>query len=101
LLAYLGLTHLNNQDIWLLLLVAICLSIALGWVMDLIMRNVGFGTFGNCFISLLGIVVGLAGYHYLYKAYSLRNMPITLFFVVGSIMSLLLILSWLRRVLKL
>jgi hypothetical protein len=101
LLTYLGLTHLSNQDLSLLSLVAVCLSIALGWVMDLIMRNVGFGVFGNCFISLLGIATGLAGFHYVYRQYTLVTIPITLFFVVASIMSLLVILSWLRRTLKL
>jgi hypothetical protein len=101
LLTYLGLTHLTDKDLWLLGLVAVCFSIALGWAMDLIMRHVGFGTFGNCIISLLGIATGLAGFHYVYRQYTLTKVPITLFFVVASIMSLLVILSWLRRTLKL
>jgi uncharacterized membrane protein YeaQ/YmgE (transglycosylase-associated protein family) len=100
LLTYLGLTQLSDKELFLLLLLAICVSMILGWIMDLIMRNVGFGVFGNSFVSLLGIATGLAAFHYFYRAYDLRTTPITLLFVVCSIMGLLVLLSWLSRILK-
>jgi hypothetical protein len=100
-LTYLGLTHLNNSELWLLLLLAITFSIALGWAMDLIMRRVGFGVFGNAGISLVGIGVGLASFIWTYRVFNPRTTVITLLFVVGSIMALLLFFSWLTRVLKL
>jgi hypothetical protein len=96
-----GLTHLNNTELALLMLLAVCFSIALGWAMDLIMRRVGFGIFGNSFICLLGIALGLASFIWVYRVYDPRTTIIVLLFVVGSIMALLMLLSWLSRVLKL
>jgi hypothetical protein len=96
-----GLSHLSSNEQYLLLLLAICGSCAVGWAMDLIMGRVGFGIFGNAGVSMLGIGVGLWTYNNYYGRMSSPDVPVVFAFIVVSIMLHLVVLSVLRRVLRL
>ena len=101
LLQSMGLAHLDTRDLYSLLLIAICASFAIGWIMDLIMRNVGFGAIGNSIVSLLGIGAGLALYQRTYGNVGTPNVFVLLTYIVGTVMATLVLCSNLRRFLKL
>ncbi len=98
---FLGLAHLSFNEQLLVLLIAICASFAIGWVMDMIMGRIGFGLFGNAFISMIGIAVGV----WIYKTYlgSLVRPDLTkaMGVIIASIMLHLVVLSVLRRLFRL
>ncbi|MFM9973322.1 MAG: hypothetical protein ACKVON_01955 [Beijerinckiaceae bacterium] len=99
-LQLIGLSHLANKELFLLALIATCASFAVGWIMDLIMRNVGFGNFGNTFICLMGILGGLFLYNRFYGRLASPDIAMVMIFVIGTVMILLVILSITRRFLR-
>jgi uncharacterized membrane protein YeaQ/YmgE (transglycosylase-associated protein family) len=96
-----GLSHLANKELLLLALIGTCASFAVGWIMHLIMRQVGFGIFGNTFICGLGILTGLFLYNRFYGRLTSPDIVMVLTFVTVAVMTLLVTLSITRRVLKL
>jgi uncharacterized membrane protein YeaQ/YmgE (transglycosylase-associated protein family) len=99
-LKILGLSHLSNNEFALLLLIAICASLLVGWLFDMIMQRLGFGLFGNAFICMLGIFVGVAAYQKFYGRMSSPDVTIVAAFAIGSVMVHLVALSILRRVFR-
>jgi uncharacterized membrane protein YeaQ/YmgE (transglycosylase-associated protein family) len=96
-----GLSHLSDSELYLLLLVAVCCALAVGWIMDLIMDHVGFGIFGNAGVALLGMYVGLYLYNTYYGKLTSPDIFMVLSFTIASVMVHLVVLSVLRRVLRL
>jgi uncharacterized membrane protein YeaQ/YmgE (transglycosylase-associated protein family) len=96
-----GLSHLADKELFLLALIATCASFAVGWIMDLIMRQVGFGIFGNTFICILGILAGLFLYNRYYGRLTSPDVAVVLTFVTVTVMTMLVTFSITRRVLKL
>ncbi len=98
---FLGLGHLSFNEQLLVLLIAICASLAVGWVMDMIMGRIGFGLFGNAIICMIGIAVGI----WVYKTYlgtMVRpDMTKSMGVIIASVMLHLVVLSVLRRLLRL
>jgi hypothetical protein len=95
-----GLGHLSSNEQFLLLLVAVCVSLGIGWVMDMIMERIGFGMIGNAGISIFAIFAGLYAYNTYYGRMSSPDIMVVIAFVVTSVMMHLVVLSILRRVLK-
>ena len=96
-----GLSHLSDKELFLIALIGICASFAIGWIMHLIMDRVGFGIFGNAFISLLGLFLGASAYSHYYGRLNSPNLPVLMTFLVASVMLHLVVLSVLRRLLRL
>jgi len=100
-LKLIGLAHLSDKELFLLALIAVCCCFMIGWIMDMIMDNVGFGIFGNSAVAMLGILVGLYAYSNHYGSMTRPNMQIVVGFVLASVMLHLVGLSVIRRVLRL
>lgn len=100
-LKLIGLAHLSDKELFLLGLVAICCSFAVGWIMDMIMERTGFGIFGNAVVAMLGILVGLYAYSNHYGSMTSPNLQVVIGFVVASVMMHLVGFSVARRVLRL
>ena len=100
-LKFAGLTHLSDKELFLIALIAVCCSFAVGWVMHLIMDRSGFGIFGNAFIAMLGIFLGVSAYSHYYGRLTSPNLFVLMSFVIASVMLHLVVLSVLRRVLRL
>jgi hypothetical protein len=96
-----GLSQLSSSDTWFIWMIAFCAAIAVGYLFHMIMGAVGFGIGGNTVIAMAAIYGGLYGYHRYSGKMQSPDLPIMLGFVIGSIMISLLVLSTLRRVLKL
>ena len=99
-LQLIGLSHLSDKELLLLVFIAICCSLAFGYIIDMIMRSIGFGIFGNAFISMSGILVGLAAYNRYYGRLTAPDVGIVMAFALTSIMLHLIVLSVLRRALR-
>lgn len=100
-LKLIGLAHLSDRELFLLALVAICCSLAVGWIMDMILDRVGFGMLGNAAVAMLGIFVGLYAYSQHYGSMTSPNLQMVMGFLVASVMLHLVGLSVLRRMLRL
>jgi uncharacterized membrane protein YeaQ/YmgE (transglycosylase-associated protein family) len=96
-----GLSHLSNSEYWTLVLIAVIISLMVGYITDMIMNRHGFGVFGNSFICMLGIVVGLAAYHKFYGRMSSPDITIVSGFAIASVMLHLVSLTILKRVFRL
>jgi uncharacterized membrane protein YeaQ/YmgE (transglycosylase-associated protein family) len=96
-----GLSHLSTNEQLLIALVTICASLTVGWIMDMIMGPTGFGLFGNAIVAIIGIVVGV----WVYNNYigSMKSPDITRMMgtIIASVMLHLVMLSMLRRMLRL
>ena len=99
-LQLIGLSHLSDKELLLLVFIAICCTLVFGYITDMIMRSIGFGIFGNTFISMSGILVGLAAYNRYYGRLTAPDVGMVMAFVLTSIMLHLIVLSVLRRVLR-
>jgi uncharacterized membrane protein YeaQ/YmgE (transglycosylase-associated protein family) len=99
-LKILGLSHLSSNEVMLILLICICISLLVGWLFDMIMQRLGFGLFGNAFICMLGIFVGVAAYQQFYGRMTSPDITMVSAFAVGSVMVHLVALSILRRVFR-
>jgi uncharacterized membrane protein YeaQ/YmgE (transglycosylase-associated protein family) len=97
----LGLAHLSFNEQLLVLLVAICASLAVGWVMDLIMDRIGFGLFGNAIITFIGILVGIWIYNTYLGSMVRPDLTKAMGVIIASVMLHLVVLSVLRRALRL
>ena len=95
-----GLGHLSDKEIYLLLLVAVCASFLVGWVMEMIMGRIGFGIFGNAIVTFLGICVGLFVYNRYYGRLTSPDVMMVMGFVIVSVMLHLVVISILRRMLR-
>jgi ABC-type branched-subunit amino acid transport system permease subunit len=96
-----GLSHLTDKEHYLLLVIAICCSFAVGWIMDLIMGRVGFGIFGNAGVTMVGIFVGLMIYNNYYGRLTSPEISMAIAFAIASVMLHLVVLSVMRRVMRL
>jgi hypothetical protein len=99
-LQLIGLSHLSDKELLLLIFIAICCSLAIGWITDMIMRRIGFGIFGNAFICMFGILMGLAAYNRYYGRMTSPEPMIVMAFALTSVMLHLVVISVLRRVLR-
>jgi hypothetical protein len=99
-LQLIGLSHLSDKELLLLIFIAICCSLAVGWIMDLIMRRIGFGIFGNAFVCMFGILLGIGLYNRFYGRMTSPEPMMVMAFALTSIMLSLVILSLLRRMLR-
>ena len=99
-LQLIGLSHLSDKELLLLVFIAICISLAVGWVVDMIMRRVGFGIFGNAFICIFGIMLGLGLYNRYYGRMTAPEPMMVMAFALTSTMFLLITISVLRRMLR-
>jgi uncharacterized membrane protein YeaQ/YmgE (transglycosylase-associated protein family) len=99
-LQLIGLSHLSDKELLLLLFIAICFSLAVGWIIDMIMRRIGFGIFGNAFICMFGVMLGLGLYNRFYGRMTSPEPMMVMAFALTSIMLLLVVISVLRRVLR-
>jgi uncharacterized membrane protein YeaQ/YmgE (transglycosylase-associated protein family) len=96
-----GLSHLSTNEQLLVLLVAICGSLTVGWIMDMIMGPTGFGLFGNAIIAMIGIVVGIWVYHHYLGSMKSPDITKMMGVIIASVMLHLVACSVLRRVLRL
>jgi uncharacterized membrane protein YeaQ/YmgE (transglycosylase-associated protein family) len=96
-----GLTHLSDNEYYTLLLVAVIISLVVGYVTDMIMGRLGWGVFGNSFICMLGIVVGLYGYNRFYGRMSSPDITIVSAFAIASVILHLVSLTIIKRVFRL
>ena len=96
-----GLAHLTDKEQYLLLVIAICCSFAIGWVMNLIMGRAGFGIFGNACVTMIGIFVGLMSYNRFYGRMTSPDISVLFTFVIASVMLHLVLLSAIRRLMRL
>ncbi len=98
---FIGLSHLSFNEQLLVLLIAICASLAVGWLMDMIMGPIGFGLFGNAIITMIGIVVGIVIYNSYFGSMVRPDMTKAMGIIIASVMLHLVVLSVLRRLLRL
>jgi hypothetical protein len=98
---FIGLSQLSSSETWFIMILAFCAAMAIGYIFHFVMGAVGFGIGGNTVIAMLAIYAGLYGYHRYSGKMQSPDIPIMLAFVIGSIMISLLVLSILRRILKL
>jgi hypothetical protein len=96
-----GLTQLSSSETWFLWMIMFCAAIAIGYLFHIVMGTVAFGIGGNTVISMVAIYAGLYGYHRFTGKMQAPDTPILLGVVLGSIMLHLLVLSTVRRALKL
>jgi uncharacterized membrane protein YeaQ/YmgE (transglycosylase-associated protein family) len=96
-----GLSHLSTNEGLLILLVAICASLTVGWIMDMIMGPTGFGLFGNAIVAMIGIVVGVWVYHHFLGSMKSPDITRLMGTMIASVMLHLVVFSVLRRVLRL
>ena len=100
-LKLIGLAHLSNKDLFLVLVVAICCCFVVGWIMDMVMEQIGFGIVGNSVVAMFAVLVGLYGYNNHYGSLTSPDLKIVMAFLVASVMVHLVALSVVRRVLRL
>jgi hypothetical protein len=55
--------YYSNADLLELGLFAVCGGVIVGVIVDLIMRDRGFGIIGNAFLAVLGVTIGLVLFH--------------------------------------
>jgi uncharacterized membrane protein YeaQ/YmgE (transglycosylase-associated protein family) len=96
-----GLSHLSTNEQLLIVLVAICASLTVGWIMDMIMGPTGFGLFGNAIVAIVGIVVGTWVYHHYLGSMKSPDIARLMGVIIASVMLHLVLCSVLRRVLRL
>jgi uncharacterized membrane protein YeaQ/YmgE (transglycosylase-associated protein family) len=96
-----GLSHLSSNEQILVLLVAVCACLTVGWIMDMIMGPTGFGLFGNAVVALIGVVVGVWFYHRYLGSMTSPDITKMMGTIIASVMLHLVVLSVLRRVLRL
>jgi uncharacterized membrane protein YeaQ/YmgE (transglycosylase-associated protein family) len=96
-----GLSHLSTNEQLLIVLVVICASLTVGWVMDMIMGPSGFGLFGNAIVAIIGIVVGVWVYGNYLGSLKSPDMTRMMGAIIASVMLHLVVFSVLRRVLRL
>jgi uncharacterized membrane protein YeaQ/YmgE (transglycosylase-associated protein family) len=96
-----GLSHLSTNEQLLIVLVMICASLTIGWVMDMIMGPSGFGLFGNAIVAIIGIVVGVWIYGNYLGSMKSPDMTRMMGTIIASVMLHLVMFSVVRRVLRL
>ncbi len=96
-----GLSHLSDSEYWTLVLIAVILSLVVGYVTDMIMGRLGWGVFGNSFICMMGIVVGLFTYNRYYGRMTSPDITMVSGFAIASVMLHLVALTIIKRVFRL
>jgi uncharacterized membrane protein YeaQ/YmgE (transglycosylase-associated protein family) len=97
----LGFGFVNDLEAWTIILVAIALSLIVGWVLDMVTERMGFGIFGNAAICLLGICVALVVFRTYIGEISVQRLPIVLAAATLSVLLHIFTMIFLRRALKL
>jgi hypothetical protein len=98
---FLGFGDINSTEAWTITLAAIGLALIVGWLLDMIADRMGFGIFGNGFICLLGIAVGLVVFKTYIGEITVQRLPMIIAVGAASVVVHLFTLVFLRRTLKL
>jgi hypothetical protein len=97
----LGFGDLNSLESWTVIFAAIALALIVGWLLDLVADQIGFGIFGNAFVCLLGIAVGLILFRHYLGEVSIARLPLAIGVCGASVIAHMFVLIFLRRTLKL
>jgi uncharacterized membrane protein YeaQ/YmgE (transglycosylase-associated protein family) len=99
--ALIGLGHLSNQEIWLIITIIMCASFLAGWSFDAIMGRQGFGLIGNSILAAVATWVGAYVYNRYFGTFRSPDMKIVLAVIFSSIVLHLVVLNVLKRFLRL
>jgi hypothetical protein len=97
----LGFGDVTWLEAWTISLAAVALSMIVGWVIDVVTDEVGFGVFGNTFICLVAIAVALVSYGAHIGELSVSALPLIMGAATASVVVHMFILIYLRRTFKL
>lgn len=97
----LGFGDVTSVEAWTIGLAAVALALIVGWLLDMITDRIGFGIFGNGAICLLGISAGLVFFRSYIGEVSVQRLPMIMGVAAVSVVLLMFVLIFLRRVLKL
>jgi hypothetical protein len=98
---FLGFGQVTGLEAWTIVLVATALALIIGWVIDLVTEQTGFGVFGNSFVCLLGIMVALIVFQHYVGELSVARLPLVVAFASASVTVHMFMLIYVRRALKL
>ncbi|MGL4240980.1 MAG: hypothetical protein ACRCTI_07700, partial [Beijerinckiaceae bacterium] len=74
----LGFGDVTVFEAWTIALVAVALSLIVGWILDLVSEKVGFGIFGNAVVCLLAIMVSLVVFRTYIGDVSMARLPMAM-----------------------
>jgi hypothetical protein len=97
----LGFGDVTALEAWTIGLAALALSMIVGWVVDMLTEHVGFGVFGNAFVCLVAIGLGLLFYGVHIGELNLAGLPMIMGVTTASVVFHMILLVYLRRRLKL
>ncbi len=97
----LGFGDLSSLEIWTIMLVAIALSLIVGWVLDLVAEHIGFGIFGNAAICMLGLAMSLVTFRHYVGEPTVARLHMVLAFATVSVILHMMVLITARRLMKL
>ncbi len=97
----LGFGQVTDLEAWTLLLAATALSLIVGWVLDMIAEQLGFGIFGNAALCMLALSVSLLAFQHYVGELSLQRLPLIMAFATASVTIHMFGLIFLRRALRL
>jgi hypothetical protein len=97
----LGFGDLSSIEIWTVSLVAVALSLIVGWVLDLIAEHIGFGIFGNALICMLALAMSLIAFRHYVGDPTVARLHMVMAFGTASVVLHMAVLITARRLLKL